>query len=208
MDISSIRPPEASGPTLCHAYVTVLFDTIPVLPTGDTGVHPEPMIWAVGILSDRLPDYLGAWPCSGPKDSLWLSIAEDLKSRGAERIRCAIGPDPLEIQAAFEAHYPHPHQHCTALPLSGRSVDPSWIEALPPGHRPHVERALEVGRLLGARLQRAVARHGRFAYPAAAAELLRSTADRFIYAHWPEPSALPLPTPRQTARHDGMSFSA
>jgi len=206
MDISSIRPPEASGPTLCHSYVAVLFDTFPVPPTGDTGVHPEPMIWAVGILSDQLPDYLGAWPCSGPKDSLWLSIAEDLKSRGAERIRCAIGPAPLEIQAAFAAHYPR--QHCTALPLSERSVDPSWIEALPPGHRLHVERALEVSRQLGPRLQRAVARHGRFAHPAAAQAFLHRSANRFIDAHWPEPSALPLPTQRQTARHDGMAFSA
>ena len=97
----------------------------------------------------------------------------------------------VEMQAAMSAQCRKGNLDCTALAVSGVSgmgVSPSVIESLLPGHRPYVERVLEVAIPLSRRLKRAVARRGSFACSAAAAALLRQSAERFIHTNWPAAS--------------------
>lgn len=202
MNTPLISAPEPEGQPLCRSYVSVLFDAFPVQVSGEDGAYPKQMLWAVGVLSDGLPDYLGSWWPSGPTDLRWRSITDDFKARGIERIRFVIGPDPLEMNAAMAAHYRYGNWDCMVLPASGLIVEPSLIDSLLPGHRPYIERAIEIATPLSRRLKRAVARHGGFANPAAAAALLRQSSERYIYANWPEPPDLPTsrsPVPRSTA---------
>ncbi|MFT7774801.1 transposase [Roseateles sp.] len=193
MNTSLISERDPEDQPLCRSYVSVLFNPISARVSGKADTHPMPMLWAIGVLYDGQPDYLGSWVASGPKDSQWLAIAEDLKARGVERIRFIIGPSPTEMQAAVTARCCTGNWHCTALPISRMAIAPSVIDALLPGHRPYIERVLEVATPLGARLKRALARHGSFASAAAAAALLRQSTKRYINAKWPEPETVPAP---------------
>lgn len=178
---------------LCRSYVCVFFNPISARVGSEAGSRREQRLWAIGVLYDGQPDYLGSWPACSPKDSQWLAIAENLQARGVERIRFVIGPDPTEMQAAVAAHLRSGNWHCTALPASGTTVAPSVIAALLPGHRPYIERAVDVATPLCTRLKRALARRGSFAGPAEVAALLRRSAERYIYANWPGPEVVPAP---------------
>ncbi|HEV6963768.1 transposase [Roseateles sp.] len=197
MNTASIRPFKPFALPLCRSYVAVLFSPILVQlsPVGGAAdAHPEPMLWALGILADGLPDFLGAWQFSGPKGPRWGAIVDDLKRRGVVRVRFVIGPDPVDIEAALLAQYGDGNRKpdCTVLPSSGPTVESAFVEGLLPGHRPYIDRAREVAIPLGRRLGRAVARHGGFVDPASAAALLYQSAERYIRANWPEP---PEPRP-------------
>ncbi|CAM4191242.1 hypothetical protein [Roseateles saccharophilus] len=96
MNIPSVTQFRPSTPPLCRSYVAIFFNHISVQfspAVGVFGAQAEPMLRAVGALSDSLPDYLGAWPCSGPKRPRWLAIVDGLRTRGVERIRYLVGPD-------------------------------------------------------------------------------------------------------------------
>lgn len=197
MNTASIRPFKPSALPSCRSYVAVLFSPILVQlsPVGGAAdPRSEPMLWALGILADGLPDYLGAWQLSGPKGPGWGAIVDDLKRRGVVRVRFVIGPDPVDIEAALLAQYGDGNRKpdCTVLPSSGPTVESAFVEGLLPGHRPYIDRAREVAIPLGRRLGRAVARHGGFVDPASAAALLHQSAERYIRANWPEP---PEPRP-------------
>lgn len=192
MNISLINA-EPRIEALCRSYVCAVFEVLRLQIRTDTGVHATQLLWAVGVLSDRGPHYLGAWHVHDPKDAWWRAIAGDLQDRGVERLRIVIGPDPVEIQAAMAPRY----RYNSVLPASAALAHPE-IESTLSGHRQYVERALKVSSSLSLRLKRAVARHGPFANAAAAAALLCQSADRCISRDWPEPSA-PMRAPRSPA---------
>lgn len=205
MRTSLIHSADPSGPPLCRSYVAVLFNPISVqiLPVGGAAAaDSEPTLWALGVLADGMPDYLGSWQYSGPKVPRWLAVVDDLQTGGVERIRVVIGPDAADIQAAMAAWHQscNRNSECTVLPASGLTVESAQIEALPPGHRTCIERAQEVAIPLGRYLGRAVARHGSFADPAAAKALLHLSAERYIRANWPEaPEVFPSFASSRTA---------
>jgi len=79
------------------------------------------------------------------------------------------------------------YRYITALPASATLALPENESTLS-GHRPYGKRALDVATSLSLRLKRAAARHGPFVDAAAAAAVLRRSAERYIYREWPEPS--------------------
>ncbi|MBI3349087.1 MAG: transposase [Burkholderiales bacterium] len=195
MNISAIGSAEHALP-LCRSYECVSFDAIAIPLDAAAGVRSVEMLWAVGILSDRLPHFLGCWPRAGAADVLWRSVAFDLHHRGVERIRFLLGPDSAEMTAAMACHF----RSVTVLSASATAVDQALVDSVSPERR-CIERAQEVAEQLTPYLKRAVARHGGFASPAAAAALLRERAERYVDANWPEPPELPPPlrSPRATA---------
>lgn len=178
---------------LCRSYVCAVFDVLALQIQSGAGVHATRLLWAVGVLSNYSPHYLGAWHVNDPKDAWWRAIASDLQDRGVERLRIVIGPDPVEIHAAMAPRY----RYNAVLPVSG-TLAHLEIESTLSSHREYVERALEAFSSLSPRLKRAAARHGPFANTAAAAALLRRSADRRIARDWPERSA-PMRAPRFTS---------
>jgi len=191
MNISPINAESECEP-LCRSYVCAVFDVLSLRIQGEAGPRPVPLLWAIGILSDHLPHYLGAWHMRGPEDS-WPAVADDLRDRGIERLRIVFAPDPVETQAALAAHY----RGVTVVPAAA-SIDDSLIDPALSGHRPYIERALNVAGPLNLRLKRAVARHGPFAAASAAAALVRGSADRYIYANWPAHPEPPMRAMRET----------
>lgn len=189
MNISLVNA-ESRFEALCRSYVCAAFHVLKLQIQCDAGAHAMQLLWAVGVLSDHRPHYLGAWHVQDPKDAWWRAIASDLHDRGIERLRIVIGPDPVEIPTAMAPRY----RYNTVLPAFATFAHPS-IESTLSGHRKYVERALEVTNSLSLRLKRAAARHGPFANAAAAAALLRRAADRCITRDWPEPSE-PMRAPR------------
>lgn len=181
MNVSLINAESALEP-LCRSYICAAFDVLRFQVLGDGGVRPMQLLWAVGVMSDHGPHFLGAWQVQEPKDAWWRAIAGDVHDRGIERLRIVIGPDPIEIQAAMAPCY----RDTVVLPacavLAHFAVDPTLF-----GHRHYVERAVGVVAALGPRLKRALVRHGPCANAAAAASLMRRSAERYIGRAWPEP---------------------
>ncbi|MBI3348590.1 MAG: transposase [Burkholderiales bacterium] len=177
---------------LCRSYECVFFEGLTVPLDAAAGVRSVEMLLAVGILSDRLPHFLGCWPRAGADDVLWRAVAFDLHHRGVERIRFLLGPDSVEMTAVMARHF----RNVTALSASATAVDQALVDSVSPARR-CIERAQEVADQLTPYLKRVVARHGGFASPAAAAALLRERAERYVDANWPEPP--PLRFPRATA---------
>ena len=184
---------DPQGLPLCRSYVCAAFDVLKLQIQSDAGVHATQLLWAVGVLSNHMPHYLGAWHVHDPRDAWWRAIVSDLQDRGVTQMRIVIGPDPVEIQAAMSPRY----RYNAALPASATLAHLD-IESTLSGHRPYLERALEVTTSLSRRLKRVAARHGPFANAAAAAALLRRSADRNICRDWSGPSA-PLRALRATA---------
>jgi hypothetical protein len=198
MNISLISAESVLEP-LCRSYVCAVFRMVKLKIQSDAGVHATQLLWAVGVLSDHTPHYLGAWHVCEPKDAWWRAVVGDLEDRGVERLRIAIGPDPAEMQAAMAPRY----RYNAVLPAFGVLSHPE-IESSLSGHRQYLERALEVAAPLRLRLKRSAARHGPFANPVAAAKLLRRSADRYLHRGWPQPNA-PMRARRGSA---GMTASA
>src|SRR5437870_1413344 len=94
MNISLINA-ESRFEVLCRSYVCAVFDVLKLQIQSDAGAHATQLLWAVGVLSDHRPHYLGAWHVHDPKDAWWRAIASDLQDRGVERLRIVIGPDPV-----------------------------------------------------------------------------------------------------------------
>jgi len=182
MNISPISAESEHGP-LCRSYVCAAFDPLRFQVESDAGVRDSLLVWAVGVLSDQRPHFLGSWYRQDPKDAWWRGIATDLHDRGVERLRIVIGADPVETQAAMTPFY----SHTTVLPALA-ALEHSEVESILCGHRAYVERTLDVAHALSLRLKRAVARNGVFADAEVAAALLHRTADRYIYREWPEQS--------------------
>ena len=180
MNISLTNAESVLGP-LCRSYVCAAFDVLKLQVLSDSGLHVTHLIWAVGVLSNHRPHYLGTWHVQGANDAGWRAIAGDLRARGVERLRIVIGPDPVEMQAAMTPHY----RDASVLPASTPIAHPELASTLS-GHRQYVERALEVTDSLALRLKRAAARHGPFADAAAAAALLRRSAEHCVSRDWPE----------------------
>jgi len=173
---------ESRFEVLCRSYVCAVFDVLKLQIQRDAGVHATQLLWGVGVLSDHRPHYLGAWHVHDPKDAWWRAVASDLQDRGVERLRIMIGPDPVEIQAAMAPRC----RYNAVLPASS-TLAHLEIESALSGHRQYVERALKVTNSLSLRLKRAAARQGPFANAAAAAALLRQSAERCISRDCPEP---------------------
>ena len=191
MNISAIGSAEHALP-LCRSYECVSFEDLTIPLDAAAGVRSVEMLWAIGILSDRLPHFLGCWPRAGAADVLWRSVAFDLHHRGVERIRLLLGPDTAEMTAAMARHF----RNVTVLSAFATAVDQALVDSVSPARR-CIEQAQEVADQLTSYLKRVMARHGGFASPAAAAALLRERAERYVDANWPEPP--PLRSPRATA---------
>ena len=191
MNISSVNVLTETE-ALCRSYVCVTFEALELQIQSGT-VHVMALVWAAGILSDHRPHYLGAWLVPAPKDAGWRAIASNLHDRGVERLRIVIGPDPMEIEAAMAPRF----RFSTVLPASSTHAYRSLHSTLP-GHRQYVDRAMEVSHSVGQRLKRVAARHGPFPSAAAAAALLRRSAERCIALEWPEPIE-PVRAPRSAA---------
>ncbi|KQV52833.1 hypothetical protein ASC95_08490 [Pelomonas sp. Root1217] len=174
MNISPINA-ESQREPLCRSYVCAVFDVLRLQIQSEAGPRPVQLLWAVGVLSDHLPHYLGTWLLHDPEGA-WRAIADDLHDRGIDRLRIVFAPDPVEAQADLARHY----RNLTVLPTPVEAVIDSTLS----GHGQYMKRALEVANPLSLRLKRAVARHGPFAEAAAAAELLRRSASSYIYASW------------------------
>jgi len=185
MQSSLFRSSDQTDRPLCRSYVAIHFNpvSVPISPISGAGEYSVQMLYGLGVLADGLPDYLGSWQFSSSKGSLWLAIARDLQDRGLERLRIVIGPDPVEIEAAMAPRY----RNNVVLPASATLERPELKSTLS-SHRPYVERALDVANALSLRLKRAATRHGPFADAAAAAALLRRSAERYIYCELSEPS--------------------
>ena len=197
---TSLINADAQCEPLCRSYVCAVFDVLRIRILNEAGPQAARLIWAVGVLADHMPHYLGAWHVLDAKGTQWHAIVGDLYDRGIERLRIAIGPDPVEIQAAMAHRYRY-----TAILPAFATLEHSEIESSLSGHRQYIERALEVARPLLLRLKRAVARHGPFVDVAAAAAPLRRSADRFLYANWSERAEPPIRKPRTTAAWTGSA---
>lgn len=171
---------ELRGLPLCRSYVCVFFDEYTLRACGQADVRSEQLRWAAGVLPDGSAQFLGCWYRSDLMVTAWRSIADDLHSRGVERLRFILG---AQIKAAMAAHY----RDAVVLPTSGETVDQTAMDSVLPGHRRYLEIAHEVASQLKRRFSRAAARQGSFADPGAAAALLRRTAERYIAANWPDP---------------------
>jgi len=182
MNISQINA-ESRFEVLCRSYVCAVFEVLECQIQSDANVQTTPLLWAVGVLSNCRPHYLGAWHVHGSRDAGWRAIASDLQDRGVERLRIVVGPDPIEIQGAMGPCY----RDCAVLPASAALAHPS-IESTLAGHRQYVERALVVASSMSLHLKRAADRHGPFADAAAAAALLRLSAERCICRDWLDPT--------------------
>lgn len=183
MKSSSIGGPDIEVHLLCRSYVCVDIDALSFRSHHKSEVRSERMSWAVGILSDYSPEFLGSWHLPDREEVPWRSIADDLNRRGLERLRFILGASPDQIKAAMAAHY----RDAVVLPTSGETVDQTAMDSVLPGHRRYLEIAHEVACQLKRRFSRAAARQGSFADAGAAAALLRRTAERYIAANWPDP---------------------
>jgi hypothetical protein len=190
MKMSPINADSECEP-LCRSYVCAVFDVLRLRIQDEAGPRYAQLFWAVGVLSNKTPHYLGAWFARDPKDAQWHAMAGDLHDRGIERLRIALTPDPVRTQAALAPCY----RNLTVLPVPA-SVDDPAIDPTLSGHRQYIERALVTSGPLRLRLKRALARHGPFVDIAAAAALVRRSADRYLYTHWPEPPGPPIRIPR------------
>jgi hypothetical protein len=180
---------------LCRSYVCIVFGAASPQCDGDSGTVAEQVCWAVGVLSDGQPHYLGSWQLRDQADD-WTRIAHDLLVRGIERLRFVVGPDPAGIDAAMTPLY----SGVTVLPAFGKVLDQALIDSLHPGHRPYFERAHEVTARLDQRFKRAIARHGAFASADAACALLRRCAERYLAATRPMRAAPALQATRTYGR--------
>lgn len=91
---------------LCREYSLVLFADL--WKSGNRGrCHRDPCLrWGLGVLSDGQQEFLGVWEASGAGGADWHAIAFDLKVRGVEKIRFAVGTDPTGIANAMRETYP------------------------------------------------------------------------------------------------------
>lgn len=160
---------------LCRSHVCVALRASSLQVQSKAEAGTGQMGWALSILSNGQLHYLGSWWLLD-QPACWQHIADDLNRRGIERLRFAIAPDPVELEAALAPLY----SGVTVLPAFGKVLDQTLIDALHPGHRHYIERAHRVSTQLELRLKRAAARHGTFANAAAASALLRRSAERYI----------------------------
>jgi hypothetical protein len=181
MNISLVDA-ESRFEVLCRSYVCAAFDVINLQVQSDDGIRALPLLWAAGILSDHMPHFLGAWHVQEPREACWRAVASDLQDRGVQRLRVAIGPDPVEMKAAMALSF----RHNTALPVSVTLADAD-IDPTLSGHLQYIKIALDVTTSLSRRLKRAATRHGPFTNAASAAAVLRQSAERCIFRDWPEP---------------------
>ena len=128
----------------------------------------------LGVLSDGSPDFLGCWYESEPGVSPWQAIADDLRARGVERLRFAVGSDPAGMEAAFRAAYPS----CTALPADDLALGGA-VHTPVKGYSQAFESLNQTVGGLSKALRRAVLRRFPLAGPPGA-DLLRNVAERFL----------------------------
>ncbi|HEY0953513.1 MAG TPA: hypothetical protein VGE36_02060 [Roseateles sp.] len=180
---------------LCRSYVCAVFGTLSFKLQGDPWTRAEQLSWALGILLDGQPHYLGSWQLLD-QPTCWSCIAHDLHVRGIERLRFVVGPAPAEIGATLLSL----HTGVTVLPPFGKFLDQCLIDSLHPGHRPYIERAHEVSTQMDRRFKRAVARYGAFSSADAASALLRRSAERYLATNRPAQAESPPPTRRAYGR--------
>lgn len=177
----SIDAAESQAPPLCRSYVCIAIRATALRRRSEPGVRALRLTWAVGVLSDRLMQYLGSWEPSGPSCLHGAQAAQFLHQRGVERLRFVVAPDLIAFEAAMVRYY----RGATVLPAVAEVLDPFLIDSVDPGHRGYVLQAQEVATTLDRRFRRAASRQGGFADAASAAAVLRRSAQGSLQSGWP-----------------------
>lgn len=184
MGIYFVHPAEQPEGVLCRSYLCMNSCWTQVQMHSNAGVRTERVRWALGVLADGLPEYLGSWVALGADG--WPLIAAELSSRGVERIGLVLGAE-AEASSALSA---------CGIVCPGGCGDEAALASLVAARGAYVDRAREVSALLGERLKRAAARHGAFRDVADVQAFLARSAERFIAAEWPEPAGPSVRLPR------------
>lgn len=158
---------------LCCSYVYVHFNRLPVSVQHGCDAFRAVQHWGFGTLEDGQWEVFGLRPTSDVGVAAWRGFANQLRSRGVERMRVVVGADSGGIAAAIQRWFPG----AISLPDSvrGRLIAPDQSEyflAVPGWHQRLHRQANDLANRLSHRLERAVARHGRFRTVAAASKFV------------------------------------
>lgn len=124
----------ASGPPLCRRYVVARFDQVSVRVSVDGATQNAAVQWAIGYLRCLEGEVIGAWvytrldvppdqatggpgtvedhPEAEKSQQAWCHVFDDMKHRGAERVRFAVGDDISTFREWLRTRFPG----ATALP--------------------------------------------------------------------------------------------
>lgn len=156
---------------LCCSYLSVHFNSLSVPIQHGCDALCTVQHWGVGTLADGRWEVFGLGPASDVGVAGWQGFASQLRSRGVERIRVVVGADSGGMAAAIQRCFPG------AISLTevmrGRLISPDQSEeflAVPGWHQRLHRQANDVATRLSYRLERSVARHGRFRTVAAASK--------------------------------------
>ena len=170
---------------VCRSYVCVAFGSTDLKDRVEARGTRWRRAWAVGVLSDGSAHYMGSWQLPDPPHVSWSGIAADLHVLGVERVRIVLTKHTAVVSAAMTRAFPG------VMVLSMSAKGAATSAAVSPGHRGYVERALELVAQLDRCLRRAAVRHASCADPAAAASLVRRSAERCFLAARRHPAAVP-----------------
>lgn len=170
---------------VCRSYVCVALGSTDLKNRREARVTRWRLVWAVGVLSDGSAHYMGSWQLPEPPHACWSGIAADLHVLGVERVRIVLTNDTAVVSTAMTRAFPGVMVLATSAKCAASSASFS------PGHRSYIERALELVAQLDHCLRRAAVRYASCADPAAAASLVRRSAERCLLAARRRPAAVP-----------------
>jgi len=86
---------------LCRHYFLAAFSSLSTQVREQGGSTGLLVHWAFGALADGQFEVMGVWPAPVSGASAWQAIHGDLTTRGVERIRFVVIPEPAGLNAAY-----------------------------------------------------------------------------------------------------------
>lgn len=136
-NIDTAEPHEAMAGLLCCNYLAVFFDWLQMPWHCAQGVPTRGLLWALGAHRDGQGEVLGVWPAPAVRSFAWQEAFADLKIRGVESIRLAVGSQ----SACVEGGLPVVPFGATGLPSIEQTFAATLVQVAP-RHRGAVELAL------------------------------------------------------------------
>jgi hypothetical protein len=188
---------------LCSRYSFVHFKTICVsVQDRSNAAVPQIQYWAYGTLPDEQWEVLGVRTAPSSGGVAWNEIADNLRFRGVERIRFAVGPDPLALMSGLQVQFPSVAMFQSEIGGAPAVPEQSGsFQALPLRYLGQQRRANEVANGLTRSLERSVARNGCFPSGEAASMFV---ANRLMLAEFCRDRA-GLAAPRARCPRDARS---
>jgi putative transposase len=123
---------------LCRRYEALIFDSQSVPNWRESALVDQALFWALGLAGDAQWEVVDAWLPSALGRPFWGEVVDDLKSRGAERVRTLFFAEPEEMRETVCAAFPG----ALSLPHVGR-LERQTLPHVPARSRLAVAEALE-----------------------------------------------------------------